>query len=202
MWSAAPLLKTGTGLLFAYWIYFLMNGMLKIFFGLELRVWGPVRRDSPICRSGSYFSKGEVSTASLSTLDPGPSTDRGCERLSWIGVPSSTPGGKYRCIRRTWSAMVRSRFSSTSSVTMKSKSKRERRESGRAMFLWGSLWISYCQYVSEYYRLTIKKQYLAIYRVRCSHDTTPSVQARVDACLSNRDCLLFHYFVNSNSINI
>lgn len=39
--------------------------------------------------------------------------------------------------------MSRSRFSSTSSVTTKSRSKRERSESGRAMFLWGSLWMSY-----------------------------------------------------------
>src|SRR5260221_12624543 len=45
-------------------------------------------------------------------------------------------------------------------------------------------------------------QYLSINRVRCSHNTTPSVQARVDACFSNRNSVLFHYFMNSNSINI
>ena len=38
--SAAPFVSTGAGLLFAYWMYFLTNAMLRTscFFGLRRRV--------------------------------------------------------------------------------------------------------------------------------------------------------------------
>lgn len=137
--SAAPLVSTGAGLLFAYWMYFLMNAtlMTSIFFAVcPARVLGCLPAIIPTWRSGSYFSNGLVSTASFVVEeDAGLSMDRGCERVSWIGVPSSTPGGRNRCIRSTWSAIWRSFVSSTSSVTTNKRSNRESSESGRAMFL-------------------------------------------------------------------
>lgn len=145
MWSAAPFVSTGAGLLFAYCMYFFTNVMLNTscFFCLPRRVLllGP---PIPTCKSGSYFSKGLGSPSSASSpATLGPSTESCCVRLSMTGVPSSTPGGRYRCMRSTWSAIARSRVSSTSSVTTNSKSKRDKSESGNAMFLCGSLCTSY-----------------------------------------------------------
>lgn len=146
MWSAASLRSWGAGLLLAYWMYFFTNAMLSTsgFFFFFVRVRESCMAASPTCRSGSYFSNGLGSPSSASSpATLGPSIESCCERLSTMGVPSSTPGGRYRCIRRTWSAIARSRPSSTSSVTTNRRSKRDRSESGSAMFLCGSLWTSY-----------------------------------------------------------
>lgn len=141
--SAAPFVNTGAGLLFAYWMYFLINATPStstFFAACPPRVFGCLPAVIPTWRSGSYFSNGLVSTASFVVVEEaGLTTDRGCERVSGIGVPSSTPGGRYRCIRSTWSAIWRSFVSSMSSVTTNRRSNRESSESGSAMFLWGSL---------------------------------------------------------------
>jgi hypothetical protein len=145
--------------LLEYWMYFLTKPIERTsFFLLDPR---PDVAVTPAWRSGLYFSKTGVS-CEMAVSSTSPPTLRFCSRLSTAGVPvseplsqpdvgtlnvhepSSTPGCVYRCMRRTCSEIMRSRCSSTSSVTMKSKSKRERSESGRAMLRCGSLCTSYC----------------------------------------------------------
>ena len=94
--SAAPLVSTGAGLLFAYWMYFLTNAMLSTscFFAFLRRV-DETASPMPMCSSGSYFSNGLDSPSSPSGCAcPGASSERLCVRLSGTGVPSSTPGGR------------------------------------------------------------------------------------------------------------
>lgn len=126
----------------------------------SFRLFTPRPEDvvTPPCRSGLNFSKTGVSVVLDSASSP--PTSRCWIKFSMAGVPSfcqssesghplealpsSTPGCRYRCILSTCSDIILSRCSSVSSVTTKSRSKRERSESGRAMFRCGSLCTSYC----------------------------------------------------------
>src|SRR5262249_15407976 len=114
-------------------------------------------------------------------------------------------------MRKTWLANMRSRSSSMRSSTINSRSKRERSESGSAMFLCGSLLSSYC--VAKFPRRhrwcipdeagdASRRSYHAIDWVGCGEHAAAGVQRGVDAGLGDCDGLLLHDFVDCNAVDV
>ncbi len=121
--------------------------------------------------------------------------------------PSSTPGWRYRCMRRTCSEMALSRCSSVSSVTTNSRSKRESSESGSAILRCGSLCTSYWRDDARQNQCmrppwSAPGPHLPVDWGRSCHHTAPRIERRMDARLGNRHRLLLHDLVDGDAIDV
>ncbi len=189
--SAAPLVNTGAGLLFAYWMYFLINATLStstFFAACPARVLGCLPAIIPTWRSGSYLSNGLVSIASFVVEE-----DAGFRyQVEGIGafVVRGRQSGDLLFRRRRRLRQIKGQIG-------KAASRGERCSCGGPYERHTTYGTSACKRIRPSTRA-----HLSIYWVCRSYNAAPRIQTCVNTGFCNCHRLLFHDFVNGNTVNV